>query len=296
MVALGIQQLADGEDPSGRGDWVWGEEAYYITVSSQTINELSLDDVHQGLFPYTLSEGRIAVWICAPDPDWGFDWPMTNAVDTSGIVMDRESPSDGTWLYWNYQMHEMAYLGYSGSWIIRAVAGEGSGSGGSGDDSGSGTSGDSDDSGGSSGSGGGSDTAGGGWDTGDEPAGDLQILSITPDGSPLGESAAIAVIGSGFHPAASLTIGGLPASNVVVSGDAAITGSSPSGLPAGIHDVMVTNPDGESVTLSQAFEITETIDASSCGCSTASETPDHRLSWWLMGLACLGWLRRRPHA
>ena len=112
----------------------------------------------------------------------------------------------------------------------------------------------------------------------------------------MGESAAIAVIGSGFHPAASLTIGGLPASNVVVSGDAAITGNSPSGLPAGIHDVMVTNPDGESVTLSQAFEITETIDASSCGCSTASETPDHRLSWWLMGLACLGWLRRRPHA
>ena len=295
MVVLGIQALGVDEEPGGRGDWAWSEEAFYVTISSSTINELSLDNAAEGLFPYTIESGRIAVWVCAPDPDWGFDWPMSNAVDTSGIVMDRSSPSDGTWLYWNFQMHRMSDLGYSGSWIIRAIAGEGSG-GSSGDSSGSsdsgegghsGGSGDGSDGGGSGSGSGGVDTAEGGTDTGDEPIEGLAVFTVAPNSSLLGEGVPIAVVGQNFDTNASLTIGGLPASNVMVSGDSAITATSPSGLPVGNHDVMVTNPDGNTATLSQGFEV---HDGSGCGCSSTS-TSTAWGSWLIFGLMAL--IRRR---
>ena len=296
MVVLGIQELALDEDPSGRGDWAWNEEAFYVTISSSTINELSLDNAAEGLFPYTIESGRIAVWICAPDPDWGFDWPMSNAVDTSGLVLDSSSPSDGTWLYWNYQMHRMSDLGYSGSWIIRAIAGEGSG-GSSGDSggsngsggSGSGSGGGSDDGGSGGGSGGTIDTGGGATDTGDEPVEGLAVFTVAPNSANLGEGVPIAVVGQDFDSNASLTIGGLPASNVVVSGDSAITATSPSGLPVGIHDVMVTNPDGSAATLSQGFEVQET---GGCGCSS---TPDSRGWAGIVLLGLFAFIRRQSN-
>ena len=50
---------------------------------------------------------------------------MTNAVDTSGIVMDRSSPAMELGCR-NYQMHRMSDLGYSEA-DHPGIAGEGSG-------------------------------------------------------------------------------------------------------------------------------------------------------------------------
>ena len=78
-------------------------------------------------------------------------------------------------------------------------------------------------------------------------------------------------LGSGFEDGASVTIGGLDASNVVVQDDGTVSGKTPSALTAGTHDLVVRNVDGSSATLSDAFTVT-----GGCGCSAVGDVP---LAW-----------------
>lgn len=98
LVQLGIQVLGAAETPTGPGNWAWGEEAFTATVSSTQLNTLNLDSPGEGLYPVDLTEGRIAVWICPPDPTTGEGWPTAGATDTSGIVIDTGSTNAGNYL------------------------------------------------------------------------------------------------------------------------------------------------------------------------------------------------------
>ena len=67
------------------------------------------------------------------------------------------------------------------------------------------------------------------------------ISAITPASGPTNGSA-ISITGTNFQTGARVTIGGLPAGNVVVVNSTTITASTPA-LPVGPADVTITNPD-----------------------------------------------------
>ena len=62
----------------------------------------------------------------------------------------------------------------------------------------------------------------------------------------------VTIIGNNFQAGASVTFGGVAAPTVNVIGNSVLTAVTPS-MPAGALDVVVTNPDGQSATLPQAF-------------------------------------------
>ncbi len=265
---VSLQILEPGEDPTPT-HMEWGPETFAVGVTSTQLNELPLVDEASGLEALSYTSGRLAVWVCPPDPATGESWPRTSARDTSGLIIDTESPDAGNWLYVEGSVVELSDL-VGGSWIIRAIApGD---EGGGGDDTGGGGGDD-------TGDGGGDDTGSGGGD------GSVAIASVTPASASVGEPVDIAVLGSGFQTGASVFLGGLAVSNVALSGDTALSGTTPSALPVGTHDLVVTNPDGSADTLEAAF-----IVAGGCGCA-ASGSP-----WGV--LAGAGWglviaLRRR---
>jgi plastocyanin len=84
-----------------------------------------------------------------------------------------------------------------------------------------------------------------------------KLTSITPNTGSTAGGTVITIIGSGFVNGATVTIGGLPATEVNVGSSTSITAKTPVGpatQQAGQpRDVVVTNPDGLSDTLTQAF-------------------------------------------
>ncbi|MDP2308066.1 MAG: IPT/TIG domain-containing protein [Pseudomonadota bacterium] len=250
LTEVSLQILADGEDPSS-SHMEWGPEAFYVNISSEYILELPLVDEANGLYALDYTSGRVAVWVCTPDPETGYSWPRTSERDTSGIVIDTSSPSAGNWLYYGSEVLPLSGF-VAGSWIIRAAAGEGSGSGG--DDTG----GDTD----------------GGDDTDDTDDGPVSIASVTPSTAKEGEAVSIAILGEGFEAGSTVFIGGLAVSNVQLSGDTALSGTSPSSLSAGTHDVLVNTPSGASDTLEGGF----TVEGGGCGCSSGAG------AWGLAGI------------
>ncbi len=77
------------------------------------------------------------------------------------------------------------------------------------------------------------------------------ISSISPNTGAIGGGTRISVSGSNFAPGAVLTLDGLAATNIVVSGGT-ISADAPA-HSAGAVDVVVTNPDGQSGTLVGGF-------------------------------------------
>jgi hypothetical protein len=75
----------------------------------------------------------------------------------------------------------------------------------------------------------------------------LTVSGVTPSSGPAGT--VVNVIGTGFVTGATVTIGSLAVTTFVSS--TSLTAVVPTG--SGIKDVVVTNPDGESVTLSSGF-------------------------------------------
>ena len=272
LVQLGIQRLGAAEVPTGPGSWAWGEEAFTATVSSSYLNVLELDNPSDGLFPVELTEGRIAVWICTPDPTTGEGWPTASAYDTSGIVIDSGSPSAGNYLYTEAGMYTLATAGAQGSWVIRAIAGyAGGGSGGSG-------------SGGGGASGGGESGDGGGTSDDGADGGPIVVDSITPASAPYGTSADVVVLGTGFDAGTTATLGGLALGAIEVQGEAAFSARTPSALPPGVHDLVVTTGAGDQDTLIEAFEVTEGDSgvgpaSEGCGCSAPGLA-----GGWMLGL------------
>jgi len=74
------------------------------------------------------------------------------------------------------------------------------------------------------------------------PTPSLQITAIAPSSGPAAGGTPVTVSGSGFLPAASLTIGGVQAENVVVVGSAEITASTPGLSPGTLNDVSIVDP------------------------------------------------------
>jgi hypothetical protein len=260
VVDISLQLLDDGEDPAP-GPMDWGPESFYVTVNSQYISDLYLVDTKNGLSALDYTSGKVAVWVCTPDPDVA-EWPHTSDRDTSGIIIDTESPSSGSWLYLSSGMVELSnYI--SGSWIIRASSGEGDAD--TDADTDSDTDADSD------------------TDTDTDADGDLVVNSITPATTSVGAPVDVAILGSGFEDGATVAIGGLIASNVTLSGDGAISATTPSALPEGVHDVVVTNPGGAADTLEGAFTVT-----GGCGCDTGMAG----VSGWMVALGALAARRR----
>ena len=243
-------------------------------MSSSYLNVLELDSPGDGLFPVELTEGRIAVWLCPPDPTTGEAWPSSGAADTSGIVIDGGSPNSGNYLYYQSNVIPLATLGAQGSWVIRAIAGYsgGGGSGSSGGGSGGGASGSGD-----SGAGGG--TGGDGT-----PDGPIVVDSITPSSAPYGASADVVILGNGFDDGTTATLGGLALGAIEVQGEAAFSARTPSALPPGVHDLVVTTSAGDQDTLIEAFEVTEGDTGmggtdEGCACSGTGLA-----GGWLLGL------------
>jgi hypothetical protein len=80
------------------------------------------------------------------------------------------------------------------------------------------------------------------------------IVSVTPSPGPTNGSA-ITITGTNFEAGAKVTIGDLPAGDVLVQDSTTITASTP-GLPVGPADVTVTNPDTGTITSVGGFTYT----------------------------------------
>jgi hypothetical protein len=78
------------------------------------------------------------------------------------------------------------------------------------------------------------------------------ISNVIPNSGVTSGGTSITVSGSGFQTGATLSLGGAAASNVVVVNSGSITASTPSHA-SGPVNVVVTNPDGQTGTLSNGF-------------------------------------------
>lgn len=78
------------------------------------------------------------------------------------------------------------------------------------------------------------------------------ITSIVPNSGPTTGGTGVAIAGNNFQIGASIKIGGVAATNATFVNSSQLTATTPAGS-AGAKDVMVTNPDGQSATLSAAF-------------------------------------------
>ncbi|HUK90714.1 MAG TPA: IPT/TIG domain-containing protein, partial [Blastocatellia bacterium] len=78
------------------------------------------------------------------------------------------------------------------------------------------------------------------------------VSSVSPNtGNPSGGNS-VSVLGANFQTGAAVTFGGVAATNIIVQNSGAISVVTPAN-PAGAVDVVVTNPDGQSATLTSGF-------------------------------------------
>ena len=82
------------------------------------------------------------------------------------------------------------------------------------------------------------------------------LTRIDPDNADVNGGATVTIIGENFQDGATVTIGGNAASNVIFVSATELTAEVPAGV-AGSADVIVTNPDGESDTLTGGFTYIE---------------------------------------
>lgn len=117
--------------------------------------------------------------------------------------------------------------------------------------------------------------------TGNNTTGGLGIMSISPDSGVNTESTDVVILGSGFQAGAEVLIG---ADNIGVTNTESgrIRATVPEGFTPGVYDVIVSNPGGDSVILSDGFEVTEpTTDGGGnsasgadggCGCAAGGDS------------------------
>jgi hypothetical protein len=71
------------------------------------------------------------------------------------------------------------------------------------------------------------------------------VTAVSPNSGPLAGGTNVTITGTGFTGATAVTVGGLPAKNVVVVSDSTVTATLPADT-AGLHNVQVTTPLGSS--------------------------------------------------
>lgn len=84
------------------------------------------------------------------------------------------------------------------------------------------------------------------------PAPAPTVTSISPNTGPTAGGTAVTVSGTGFVSGATVALGGVPATNVVVTNSTTINATT-GARSAGVVDVVVTNPDTQTGTLVQGF-------------------------------------------
>jgi hypothetical protein len=82
------------------------------------------------------------------------------------------------------------------------------------------------------------------------------VTGISPASGPTIGGTSVTITGTGFLAGAGVTLGGIAATNVVVTSATQITATTPSHA-AGVVNVVVTNSDGQSGTLSNGFTYTQ---------------------------------------
>jgi hypothetical protein len=80
-----------------------------------------------------------------------------------------------------------------------------------------------------------------------------RVTSIDPTSGPAAGGTEVTVVGFDFQRGATLTLGGIPATDVDVADSSTITATAPAFDLAYPVDVVVTNPDGQTGTLDNAF-------------------------------------------
>ncbi len=276
MLTMSMQVLEEGEEPRlvGYNDWDWPETAFYVTVSSEYLNGLYLDDPGAGIYPLTIDHGRLAVFVCAPDPSWEgqYVWPCeSEGEDCSGLVVETGSPSAGSWIVTHgAQAQPITSLGVEGAWVIRALA-EGPELDTGGGDSGL------------------QDTDSEPQDTDPDPP-TLSVDAVVPSQADLGQSVDITIQGEAIPEGSQVSIGGLWVSDIVRISDTELQGRSPAALPEGLHDVVLVTQAGESAGLPGGFLVVSHA-AGPCGCGApAAGSP------WALLLTPLWWRRRRERS
>lgn len=81
----------------------------------------------------------------------------------------------------------------------------------------------------------------------------LAVTGVSPATGSITGGTSVTITGTGFAPGATVTIGGTAATNVVVNGAGTSIAATTTKHAAGTVSVVVTNPDGKSATLSNAF-------------------------------------------
>ncbi|MCK6528330.1 OmpA family protein [Myxococcota bacterium] len=83
----------------------------------------------------------------------------------------------------------------------------------------------------------------------------LSVASVTPSSMEEAAATDVTIEGEEFHHGASVDFGGYRAGDVVVVDGGTIRATVPGSLPAGSHDVRVTNSDGSSALLRGGFTV-----------------------------------------
>ena len=78
------------------------------------------------------------------------------------------------------------------------------------------------------------------------------VTSISPNSGPIAGGTNVTIAGTNFVSGATVTIGGTAATGINVASSTAITATTPAGT-AGVQNVVVTNPDNQSGTLTRWF-------------------------------------------
>lgn len=79
------------------------------------------------------------------------------------------------------------------------------------------------------------------------------LTSVTPDNGPLSGGTLVMLTGSGFFPGASVTVGGATCSSVTVNSSTSATCVLPSNQTEGDKNIVLTNIDGQNVTLTAGY-------------------------------------------
>jgi uncharacterized repeat protein (TIGR01451 family) len=80
-----------------------------------------------------------------------------------------------------------------------------------------------------------------------------EMTGITPTSGPASGAIAVTASGDHFEAGATVSIGGVPAGNVVVAGPTEITATAPPLPPGTLNDVVTSNPDGQSGELLRGY-------------------------------------------
>lgn len=92
------------------------------------------------------------------------------------------------------------------------------------------------------------------------------VSSVSPSEGRPGDT--ITVAGQHFDEQASAMLGGQPVAGLKHTSETALSGQVPSGLAPGPHDLLVTNPDGQKVTVPSAFTVAKPAPIEVCGKKT----------------------------